>query len=111
MKKKGRKKPWLAILLSFLLPGLGQLYNGQFKKALSIFALIIFINVLSQKPIQAFYEMTENSMLEDIPSGTLILVAGYSLASIVVIGVSIYDASATAKKINLNLDMENKERT
>ena len=31
------KAPWVALLLSLLMPGLGQVYNGQFAKALSIF--------------------------------------------------------------------------
>ena len=29
--------PWVALLLSLLMPGLGQVYNGQFAKALSFF--------------------------------------------------------------------------
>ena len=32
------KSPWVALLLSLLMPGLGQVYNGQFAKALSFFA-------------------------------------------------------------------------
>ena len=37
------RKPWLAGLLSSLLPGLGQLYNGQLKKAimLAVFTLVV----------------------------------------------------------------------
>ncbi|HEV7502663.1 MAG TPA: DUF5668 domain-containing protein [Vicinamibacteria bacterium] len=31
------KAPWVALLLSLLMPGLGQVYNGQFAKALTIF--------------------------------------------------------------------------
>jgi TM2 domain-containing membrane protein YozV len=31
------KSPWVALLLSLLMPGLGQIYNGQFAKALSFF--------------------------------------------------------------------------
>jgi signal peptidase I len=35
---KNARKPWLAALLSFVLPGLGQLYNGQLNKAIWWFA-------------------------------------------------------------------------
>jgi len=28
-KHSGKKEPWLAALASFIIPGLGQLYNGQ----------------------------------------------------------------------------------
>jgi hypothetical protein len=31
------KAPWVALLLSLVMPGLGQLYNGQISKALSFF--------------------------------------------------------------------------
>jgi len=31
------KAPWVALLLSLLMPGLGQIYNGQFAKALALF--------------------------------------------------------------------------
>ncbi len=31
------KSPWVALLLSLLMPGLGQIYNAQFAKALSFF--------------------------------------------------------------------------
>jgi hypothetical protein len=31
------KAPWVALLLSLLMPGLGQVYNGQFAKALTFF--------------------------------------------------------------------------
>lgn len=31
------KSPWVALLLSLVMPGLGQVYNGQFAKALAIF--------------------------------------------------------------------------
>src|SRR6266850_1189991 len=31
------KAPWVALLLSLVMPGLGQVYNGQFAKALTFF--------------------------------------------------------------------------
>ena len=31
------KAPWVALLLSLLMPGLGQIYNGQFAKAIFFF--------------------------------------------------------------------------
>src|SRR4051794_32165982 len=33
----GSKAPWGALLLSLVMPGLGQVYNGQFAKALTFF--------------------------------------------------------------------------
>ena len=31
------KSPWVALILSLVMPGLGQVYNGQFAKALAFF--------------------------------------------------------------------------
>src|SRR5438552_14137418 len=31
------KAPWVALVLSLVMPGLGQVYNGQFAKALTFF--------------------------------------------------------------------------
>jgi signal peptidase I len=43
-KVSPRRKPWIAGLLSGLQPGLGQLYNGQHKKAI-VLALVPFLVV------------------------------------------------------------------
>ena len=49
-KEKIRRKPWLALLMSLFMPGLGQIYNGQMKKGLILYGIgIVFtpIYVLS----------------------------------------------------------------
>lgn len=38
-----QRKPLVAFLLSLLLPGLGQVYNGQVRKAIICFGLLLFI--------------------------------------------------------------------
>jgi signal peptidase I len=40
---KMNRKPWLAALMSFVLPGFGQLYNGEVNKAIWTFASFTFI--------------------------------------------------------------------
>lgn len=104
MRGEGRKKPWLAVLLSLFFPGLGQLYNGQFAKAVSIFALIIVVNMLSREPLEVFLEFADAQALEDVPRSTFTLVAGYSIATLFIAGISIYDANATARKINTDIE-------
>ena len=41
-----KRKLWLASILSFFMSGLGQIYNGQFKKGLTIFLGEIVIVLL-----------------------------------------------------------------
>ena len=104
MNRGGRKRPWLAVLLSLFFPGLGQLYNGQFTKAVSIFALVIIVNMLSREPLEVFLQFADAAALGDVPRDTFTLVVGYSLATLFIAGISIYDATVTAKKINLEIE-------
>ena len=39
--------PILALILSFFIPGLGQLYTGQFVKAVGLFLLAVLFGALS----------------------------------------------------------------
>jgi hypothetical protein len=40
-----RRRPWLAALLSFFAPGVGQLYDGEPRLAVVFFALFALLNV------------------------------------------------------------------
>jgi signal peptidase I len=62
------RRPWLAALLSFLAPGVGQLYNGDPRRGWSLFALFVGL------------EMTEALI---IPHAALIVVfAGFLLITL-----------------------------
>ena len=39
--------PVLALIMSFFIPGLGQLYTGQFLKAVALFVLALLFGALS----------------------------------------------------------------
>ncbi|MHA1522673.1 MAG: hypothetical protein ACTSRK_21105 [Promethearchaeota archaeon] len=39
--------PILAVIMSFFIPGLGQLYTGQFLKAVALFLLAVVFGFLS----------------------------------------------------------------
>lgn len=55
-----RRRPWLAALLSLILPGLGQLYNGQWRRGLAWFTALaavylIFLMFILLPPIGAYF--------------------------------------------------------
>ncbi|MBK8454879.1 MAG: signal peptidase I [Thiofilum sp.] len=82
------RKPLFALLLSFVLPGFGQLYNGQINKALWLFLIFTLITV----PLLAVIALYVPSTLM-LP--TLIL----SLIAVLVTWIySLYDAWSTAKQ-------------
>jgi signal peptidase I len=42
LRPMSKRKPWVAAMLSFLMPGLGHLYVGQAKKAAIVYLLVLF---------------------------------------------------------------------
>jgi len=81
-----RRKPWLAGLLSGILPGLGQLYNGQVKKALLLGLLT-----------SVFMIVTAGLMYGPFPPLYILLLVPFLTLSIYV--VSIGDAMRVARRL------------
>lgn len=77
-----RKEPLLSLILSFLVPGLGQIYNAQFKKGFILLAVYIISIVLILV--------------------TLSILIGFCflILPVVIWVYGMYDAFVSAKKIN-----------
>ena len=99
------KKPYIAMLLSFIVPGLGQMYNGQFYKSFAILGILMVLNFLASEPLMIIME-TGAENIDKIDRNVLVLVAGYFVAAIFLTVVAIYDAKLDAEKINDNIDEE-----
>lgn len=97
--EKKIKRPYLALFLSFLFPGLGQLYNGQMQKGFVIIAIFMAINFLASNPLSIIMDNGVENM-DTLESNTLILFIGYSVAALFLTAVAMYDAKLTADKIN-----------
>jgi len=90
MKQTTSRNPWMAALMSLVLPGFGQLYNGHVNKGLLLFIGICLINV----PLVLW-------LVLDLPTSlTLPLVILTLLASIVLWLYGIINAYRSAKKLN-----------
>ncbi len=95
-KPRKRKKPALALVLSALFPGLGQIYNNQIFKGISLIALNVAINFLLVKSIEKL-----TGSRDSIPdNSTLFIIVAYCAAGLVLWVYSIIDAKRTAEKIN-----------
>jgi signal peptidase I len=79
--------PWLAALLSLLIPGLGQLYCGKIVKCFCIAALIAVFSLLS------IMVLTLNLQGRDE------LVIIFQAASLLLYGIGVIDAYLTARKL------------
>lgn len=90
------KNPILALVLSAIFPGLGQIYTRQVLKGIIIGVLYTVINLLLMEPLERLLESVESS--PDRP--TLIIVTGYTIAGLVLWFYSMINAKRAAEKIN-----------
>lgn len=94
-----RINPGLSAVLSFLWNGLGQLYNGEIKKGLTIMsvsAASMLVVVIGAVMVGQFLLMQTMSVPQ-LVWGLILLVLG--IVSIAVVGIyNIYDAYNTALK-------------
>src|ERR1700741_3130468 len=95
-KSRERKKPALALVLSAIFPGLGQIYNNQIPKGIALIGLNVVINFLLIKPIERL--MTPGGSMPD--KSPLFIVTAYMAAGLVLWIYAIIDAKRTAERIN-----------
>jgi signal peptidase I len=86
MSPQATRRPWLAMALSMALPGLGQVYNGQVYKGLTMFALLALMTPASAW--LAVHLPVERGL-------TLTVIAG-ALSALALYAWSIADARRTA---------------
>lgn len=94
-KNKKVKNPILALILSAILPGLGQVYNWQIAKGLFFIGFNMIINYLIREPLLQFLDDPEG-----IDRPTMIVFIGYSLASMILWVYAMFDAKRNADLIN-----------
>ncbi len=94
------KQPLLAGLLSFVFPGFGQLYNGQYEKGLGLFALcaLLVILLLDRLVISPFASMARQTARDGrVPVGEqmertrdVLASCGFVAWALIVIGIALY---------------------
>ena len=95
-----KKRTWLAVLLSLLLPGLGQIYIGTFGKGLALMGANFLISLLNRDFVRQFMEekrIDDNNM----PVFAAYLVAGFAVTALAVI-----DAKVSANRANTTVQRE-----
>lgn len=95
-KKIKNKSVILAVILSVLMPGLGQIYTSQFSKGLIILGLGLFINFLLIEPLANIKEATP----ENVDGSLVFIVLAYTVAILVLLIYSILDAKRAAESLN-----------
>jgi hypothetical protein len=88
---KDRREPFLAGFLSYMMPGLGQVYNKEYEKAFGIMAFMACNLVMSYQFAKVGEEETSSVLI------------GLGMSSVWM--YSFFDAISTAKKINRFIDL------
>ena len=92
-KKKNKKYPILAVVLSIIAPGLGHFYVGKFARGAILFTMNIIIGSMIGDP---FIYMKELEASDSFNIKTL-----YVLAGLVLIIIAAIDSKQTADQINI----------
>jgi hypothetical protein len=98
--EKKRKSPTIALILSAIFPGLGQIYVKQIPKGAVLIGLNLIINYLIISPLEAIVE----SGGSPVDKSTLYIVLGYTVAGLILWIYAIIDAKKTAERINKELE-------
>ncbi len=104
-KEKQVKNPLLALVLSAILPGLGQVYNSQYKKGLFFIGFNMIINFLIREPLAIVLENIDD--LDKVDGPTMFVFVGYSLASMALWVYAMVDARRNAELINSEAKKQN----
>ncbi len=103
-RDRNRKNPFGAAFMSSIIPGLGQYYNGQVGKGLAQQGLVIAGALIMANGAEGSHSKSRE--VYHAPSGQTDGF-GIGLAIIIITDVwSIWDASATANRINEEIDRE-----
>ena len=87
VQKRYKRRIWLAILLSLIMPGLGQIYCGRFKRGL----VLNFLNILPLPIIISLFSLSDSPALMHI---AIVLI----LASLMILLAAILDSALLAKR-------------
>ncbi len=98
--KRKRKNPIHALVLSGLMPGLGQLYNNQIPKGLVFFSLNILLTYLSYEPFAYFLKSWNTFQYTPPDMSQLTRLLIYSSAATVILVAAMIDAKKSADRIN-----------
>jgi signal peptidase I len=82
-----RRYPWVATVLSLLMPGLGQLYCGEIIKCLCVAGLITLFGLLGISALALDFQI----------SGKLVIM--FQVLSLLFYGIGVFDAFLSARRI------------
>ncbi len=91
--KARKKKPWLALILSAIVPGIGHIYNEFFIRGFLLLGLNFLIGFLNR-------DLLRQAMEKQISGNDKNIFWGYMLAGLLLTVFAMIDAKMGADRIN-----------
>lgn len=92
------RRPHIALVLSALFPGFGQIYNRQYYKGIFYICFKLVINSLRRGPLEIFLEARKTADIS-VDDKIVLIVVAYTIADIILWIVGIIDAKGNAEDI------------
>jgi hypothetical protein len=95
-----KKSPLIALVLSGIVPGFGQLYTGQPVKGIILLVLYIGVTILGFEPFQIVFQAVTmpETAVQDKEAFIMFFIC--SMATLVLLLYAMIDAFSRANKIN-----------
>ena len=103
------RRPHIALVLSALFPGFGQLYNRQFNKGIFYICFKLVINFLRKEPLAIMLEAKKAGDIA-VDSSVVMIVVAYTIADVVLWVLSVIDAKRNAEEIEKKIQDEPQEK-
>ena len=95
-----KKSPLIALVLSGVVPGFGQLYTGQPVKGIILLVLYVGVTILGFEPFQIVFQAVTSPETAVQDKEAFIMFFICSMATLVLLLYGMIDAFSRANKIN-----------
>ena len=102
------KRHIIALILSAVFPGFGQLYNGQIAKGLLYISIKLVINLLRKEPLELIMNQFKQGK-QTFDSDEFFIVLSYTIADMVLWIYSMIDAKRNAEVLDEKHGEQNNE--
>ncbi|HSG32494.1 MAG TPA: DUF5683 domain-containing protein [Thermodesulfobacteriota bacterium] len=102
------RRTHIAIILSALFPGFGQIYNRQYNKGIFYICFKLVINLLRKEPMEMMLAAKKAGDIA-VDNNTVLIVAAYTIADIILWILSVVDAKRNAEIIEKQIENKSDE--
>jgi len=103
------RRPFIALALSALFPGFGQIYNRQYNKGIFYICFKLVINTLRREPLEILLEARKAGDIT-VDNSIVLIVVAYTIADIILWITGVIDAKRNAESLEKKMQNEIDEK-